>query len=103
MGKNAGGGGAKVGASYIFGDAIATAKGTSLSVTHNIENKAVRLVAVDVAGREHPGVIESNIDVTVFRQVKFDFDQPLERIKGFRLEARPYEQVEIPRIALDRK
>ena len=102
-GKYAGGGGAKVGASYIFGDAIATATGTSLSVTHNIQNQAVGLVAVDVAGDEYLGVIESTIDVTDFRQVKFNFDRPLEQIKEFQFQARPYEQVEIGLIALRRK
>ncbi len=101
--KNVCSGGTKDGASYISGDAIATARGTSLSVTHNSQNQSVRLVAVDFAGSEHPGVIQSTIDVTVFRQVKFDFDQPLEQIKEFRLEARPYEEVEIPRVALHRK
>ena len=40
---------------YIFGDAIATKKGTTLSVTHNIQDKPVRLVAVDVDGKEHRG------------------------------------------------
>lgn len=101
--KNSGCGGTKDGASYICGHAIAIATGTSLSVTHNIQNQAVRLVAVGVAGSEHPGVSRSTIDVTVFRQVTFEFDQPLEQIKEFRLEARPYEQVEIPSIALRRR
>jgi RNA polymerase sigma factor (sigma-70 family) len=102
-GKYTGCGRTKDEASYIFGDATATATGMSLSVTHNIQNQFVRLVAVDVADSEHPGVTQSTMDVTVFRQVKFDFDQHLEQIKEFRLESRPYEQVEIPNIAIHRK
>jgi RNA polymerase sigma factor (sigma-70 family) len=102
-GKYAGGGGTQLGWSYICGDAIATANGTSLSVTHNIQNQSVRLVAVDDEGTESAGSVESTIDVTDFRQIKFDFDQPPAQLKEFRLEVRPYEEVEIPGIALERE
>ena len=92
-----------IGPSYIFGDAIATKKGTTLSVTHNIQDKPVRLVAVDVDGKELPAEIRSGTGVKDFQQIVVEFDQPPEQIKEFRLQTRPYEEVEIPRIALKRK
>ena len=88
-------------ASYIFGDAIATKKGTTLSVTHNIQDKSVRLVAVDGDGKELPAEIRSGTGVKDFQQIVVEFDQPPEQIKEFRLQTRPYEEVEIPGIALE--
>ena len=101
-GKNPGGVGG-IDASYIFGDAIATKKGTTLSVTHNIQDKSVRLVAVDGDGEEFSGEIRSSSGVKDFQQIVVEFDQPPEQIKEFRLQTRPYEEVGIPRIALKRK
>jgi RNA polymerase sigma factor (sigma-70 family) len=94
-------GGTQIGASYILGDAIATASGTSRSLTHNFRGQCVRIVAVDEARKETVGVIRSTVDVTDFRQVVFEFDQPLAQIKEFRLEIRPFEQIEIPHIAVE--
>ncbi len=102
-GKNPGGVGHRNGASYIFGDAIATEKGTTLSVTHNILDKPVRLVAVDADGKEFPAEIRSATSVKDFQQIVVEFDQPPAQIKEFWLQTRPFEQVEIPRIALKRK
>ena len=90
-------------ASFIFGDAIATKKGTTLSVTHNIQNMAVRLVAVDDDGKEHPAEVRSGSGVKDFQQIVVEFDLPPEQIKEFRVQTRPYEEVEIPGIALKRK
>jgi len=102
-GKNPGGVGSRIGPSYIFGHAIATKKGTTLSVTHNIQDKPVRLVAVDVDRKEHPAEVRSSTGVKDFQQIVVEFDQPPEQIKEFWLQTRPYEEVEIPRIALKRK
>ena len=102
-GKNPGGVGSRFGPSYIFSGAIATKKGTTLSVTHNIQDKPVRLVAVDVDGKELPAEIRSGTGVKDFQQIVVEFDQPPEQIKEFRLQTRPYEEVQIPRIALKRK
>lgn len=101
-GKNPGGVGG-IDASYIFGDAVATKKGTTLSVTHNIQGKSVRLVAVDGDGEEFSGEIRSTSGVKDFEQIVVEFDQPPEQIKEFRLQTRPYEEVGIPRITLKRK
>jgi RNA polymerase sigma factor (sigma-70 family) len=90
-------------ASYIFGDAIPTKQGTSLAVTHNLNGPALRVLAIDVNGKEHPGGIRSSLGVTGFQQIKIEFDLPPEQIQNFRLQTRPYQTVEIPGIALERK
>jgi RNA polymerase sigma factor (sigma-70 family) len=99
-GKNQGSGGSAIGPSYIFSRAIATNKGTTLSVTHNIRDKPVRIVAVDGDGKVHPAEILSGGGVKDFRQIVVEFDQPPEQIKEFWLQSRIYEEVRIPGIAL---
>ncbi len=99
-------GGGRIGgidASFIFGDTIATKKGTTLSVTHDILEKSLRLVAIDSQGEEVPGKTRSATSVKDFRQIVVEFDQTPEQIKEFRIQTRTYEEVEIPRIALKRK
>jgi hypothetical protein len=102
-GKNPGGVGKRDGPSYIFGDAIATKKGTTLAVTHDIWDETVRLIAIDRDGEELPAEIRSASGVKNFRQMVVEFDRPPEQIKQFQLQSRSYEEVEIPRIALRRK
>jgi hypothetical protein len=102
-GKNSGGVASRVGPSFIFGDAIATKKGTALSVTHTIQDKPVRLVAVDIDGNELTAEVRSATSVKDFQQLVVDFDQPPEQIKEFWLQARPFEEVRVPHIALKRK
>jgi RNA polymerase sigma factor (sigma-70 family) len=102
-GKDVFGGGTAAVGSYIFGYPTASAQGTTLSVTHNINDQCVRIVAVGNDGKVTAGLIRSTIDVTAFRQIQLEFDPPPDEIKEFRLETRPYEQVEIPLIALKRE
>ena len=102
-GKNPGSRGDRDGPSYIFSRAIATKKGTTLSVTHNIQDKPVQLVAVDGDGEVHPAEIRSGGGVGNFQQLVVEFDQPPEQIKEFWLQTRPYQEVEIPGIALKRE
>ena len=90
-------------AGYIFGDAIATKKGTSLAVTHDLKGMALRLVALDGDGREHPGVIRSGLGVNGFQQIKIEFELPPEQITSFLVQTRPYQELEIPSIALEPK
>jgi hypothetical protein len=103
--KNSGGGGSSPdGLSILYGDTIATKERTTVAVTHNIpDNKSVRLVAVTTDGKELTATEESVITVNDLRQVKFEVRQPPERIKEYQLQTRPYEEVEIPGIALRRK
>ena len=93
----------RFGPSYIFSNAIATEKGTLLSVTHNIRDKPVRLVAVDHDGKAHPAEVRSGGGVGDFQQIVVEFDQPPQQIKEFWFQSRPYEHIDIPRIALQRK
>jgi hypothetical protein len=88
------------GPSYSFGEAIATRRGTALAVMHNIQDKAVRLVAVDLDGKEHPAVHWSGAGVKDFQLLSAEFDIIPEQIREFRLQYRPYERVEIPNVAL---
>jgi hypothetical protein len=101
-GKDPGGVGG-IDASYAFGRAIATVKGTTISVTHDIQDKPVRLVAVDGDGKELRAEIRSASGAKNFRQIVVEFDQPPEQIKEFWVQTRPYEEVRIPGIALKRK
>jgi hypothetical protein len=89
--------------SYIFGEPIAAKNGTSLAVTHNNRDVAMRFVAIDVDGKEHPGGMRTGFGVKDFQQVNLEFDLAPDQIKDFAVQSRPYEEVEIPRIALKRK
>ncbi len=103
LGKNPAAGSALRGPTYISSGSIASVKGTMISVTHNIKDQPVRLVAVDVDGKELPAEVHSGGGAGDFQQLVVEFDQPPDRIKEFQLQTRPYEEVEIPRIALKRK
>jgi RNA polymerase sigma factor (sigma-70 family) len=92
--------GSRDGTSYIFGAAIATTTGTALSVTHNIQDTSVRLVAVDGDGKEHPGKVRSGSGVKDFRQLVVEFDLPPGAVQEFRVQTRSFEEVEIPGIVI---
>ncbi len=102
MGKGAGAVGG-IDASYIFSDAVAADNRTTLTVTHNILDKSVRVIARDVDGHELPGRPRSSMGVKDFKQIMVEFDRPPDQITGFRLQTRSFGEVEIPRIALKRK
>jgi hypothetical protein len=74
-----------------------------LAVSHDIQDRPVRLIAIDHDGKELRAEFRSGGGVKDFHQLVVEFDQPPEQIKEFRLQTRPYEAVEIPRIALKRK
>ncbi len=100
-GTSSGGRASRSGPSYIFGEAIATKKGTTaLPVTHSIRDVSVRLVAVDRDGKEHPAEILSSTGVGDYHQLVGEFDLPPEQIGEFRVQTRPYERVELQGVAL---
>jgi RNA polymerase sigma factor (sigma-70 family) len=101
-GKNAGGV-SGIDGSFIHSEPFATGDKTSLPITHSMLDKSVRIVALDGDGNELPPNVRSGITVKDFKQVVVEFDRPPDQIKGFRLQTRGYEEVEIPRIALKRK
>ncbi len=87
-------------ACYIFGAAIATKKGTTTSVTHDLHDVNVRVVALDGDGEEWPPDVRSSSGVKDFIQLVVEFPLPPEQIREFRVQTRPYEVVEIPGVAL---
>jgi len=85
---------------YDFGKARAYQGGTSMAVAHNLVNMDIRLVAVDLQGKEHPanysggpGAILSVIDAEFHRL-------PPDQIREFRVQSRPFERAQIKDIAL---
>ncbi len=102
-GNNPGGRASAFGPSFIFGDAIATPKGTTLSVTHTILDRPVRLMALDVDGKEFPATVRSGTSVKDFQQLVVEFELPPDQIKEFRVQTRPFEEVDVRDVALKRK
>jgi hypothetical protein len=100
---NPGATGRRSGPNYIFSAAVAGKTGTILTVSHDISDVAVRVVAVDRNGREQPDVGGSRSGVKDFSQIGAKFDLEPEAIKEYRLQTRPYERVTIPGIALKPK
>ncbi|MDR3620600.1 MAG: sigma-70 family RNA polymerase sigma factor [Paludisphaera borealis] len=100
-GKSPGSFGSRNGTSFIFSDLIATGKGTALSVTHSIEDRSVRIVAVDQKDKEHLSKTRSGGGVWNYSQLVVEFDLPPDQIKEFRVQTREYEKVEIPNVALE--
>jgi hypothetical protein len=89
-----------IGPSTLFGRAFATTKGAVITVSHDIKDMAVRLVAVGLDGKEYPAIDSDGGGVNNFHQLTAEFDRPPEKIREFRLQTRPYERVEIPGVAL---
>lgn len=99
-GQSAGAVSTRSGPSYIFGEAVTLKGRTILTVSHDIGNAAVRIVAVDRGGRERPPVAQPGAGAKDFYQVTAEFDLGSEAIREYRLQTRPYERVEVPGIAL---
>ncbi len=99
-GSSGGGAVGSLNGSFIFGAPIATKKGTTWSVTHDLRDVDVRLVAVDKNGEEQPSTFRSGAGVKDFVQTTVEFPLPPERIREFRIQTRPYEVIEIPGVAL---
>jgi RNA polymerase sigma factor (sigma-70 family) len=89
------------GSGFIFGRGIATKTGTAVSVTHNIEDKSVRLVAVDQEGKEHTTDKQEGAGVANFHMLVGEFAMPLEKIREFRIQTRSFERVDLPDVALN--
>ena len=100
-GTSPGSRGDRDGTSYIFSVPIETRKGTVLSVTHNIKDDSVRLVAVDLNGKEHPADPRSSSGAWEMRQTVGEFDLSPQEIKQFRVQTRSFEEVTVPGIALN--
>jgi len=110
--SNGGGGGTGTfvnGHKFAFGKARAfTANGrpmTVFAVAHNFFGQDRRMVAVDRIGKPHPAVSYSagsdGDQRWVIDLIDAEFDVPLEQIKEFQVQFRPFKEVLIKKIALD--
>ena len=110
--SNSGGGGVGTfvnGHKYAFGKARPfTANGrpmTVFAVAHNFFGQDRRMVAVDRTGRSHPAVSYSagsdGDQRWVIDLIDAEFDVPLEQIKEFQIQFRPFKEVLIKKISLD--
>jgi hypothetical protein len=86
--------------SYIFSAPIATKNGTTFSVTHDLHDVSIRILAVDKKGKEHRSQLRSGAGVKDFAQITVEFSLPPDEINEFRVQTRPYEVAEIPGVAL---
>ncbi len=89
------------GPSIIFSEAIATKAGTMLSVAHNVDGAATRLVAVDGQGKEHVSRDRSGGGVGRFSLLVAEFNLRPEEIREYRFQARLYKKGEIPNVSLN--
>ncbi len=72
-----------------------------ITMSHNIQEMHTRIVAIDTGGREHTPDKTSSAGAADFKQSTVTFsDLPLERVKEFRLQARPNRWVEFRHVSL---
>ena len=72
-----------------------------ITMSHNIQQMHTRLIAIDTNGREHTPDKTSSAGAADFKQSTVTFsDLPLERVKEFRLQARPNLRVEFRNVSL---
>jgi hypothetical protein len=73
----------------------------TMTVSHNLKDQDVRLIAVDLKGGEHASSGTRSGGVAFFSQITATFDLPLDHVKVFRLQSRPYQWVEFHDVALE--
>jgi hypothetical protein len=88
------------GPSYMYSQAYATRRGTLISVTHNIADLAVRVVAVDRQGKEHESVERGGVGLNGFSQIMSEFDGAPDNYQEYRLQKREHDRVELPGVDL---
>jgi hypothetical protein len=87
---------------YAVSQAIEVNGATQITISHDILNRYVRIVAVDDKGREISTEDRGGGDVKGFSQLTAIFrNLPLKNIKAFRVQARNWQQAEIIGIALN--
>jgi hypothetical protein len=72
---------------------------TVLNVVHNLLNTDTRVIAVAADGKEHTGGGTSATQGGM-KSVQAKFSLPLSKIKEFRLQSRPYEEVNFKNVSL---
>jgi hypothetical protein len=92
-------GGEKV--SVVFGTARPFNGGVAITVSTNLIEPDLRLVAVDADGNEQiPAGSHSGGAGNVLSQIDAEFNLPPERVKEFRLQSRPFEWAEFANVWL---
>jgi hypothetical protein len=87
---------------YAFSQAVEINGATQITISHDIVERDIRIVAVDHEGREIATENRGGGNVKGFSQLTAIFyGLPLKSIKAFRLQARNWQQVEVTGIALN--
>ena len=86
--------------SAIFGEAREEQGKTFVTVSHNVSDDDLRVVAVDLEGEEHTPIRSTGGSVSNFVQRELQFDLMLARLKEFRLQSRPFEWADFGAIPL---
>ncbi len=87
--------------SVIFGEAREEQGRVAVTVSHDQAEDALRLVAVDSDGVEHPPIRSSGSGVRDYFQRDAAFDLPIARFREFRLQSRPFQWAEFAGVVLD--
>jgi hypothetical protein len=87
---------------YAFSQAIETGGATQITISHDILDRDVRIVAVDHQGREIATRYRGGGGLKRFsQQTMIFYGLPLADIKAFRVQARDWQKVEVTGIALN--
>jgi len=87
---------------YAFSQAIEINGATQITISHDILERDVRIVAVDHEGREIATENRGGGGVKGFsQQTVIFYELPLKDIKAFRVQARNWQKVEVTGIALN--
>ena len=97
-----------LGTSLIGGGSVAFGKGyevdgdARVTVTHNALDRNVRIIAVDVAGREHSPGRRRSMGLKQFAQIAATFPGlALAKVARFRFQGRPYRWVQFKNVSLE--
>lgn len=85
---------------FVFGPALETGGGVSVSVAASGVTRDVRLVAVDVQGRSLTPAQSGDESQEQLEQITAQFNLPLSQVKEFHLETRPLAWIEFKNVAL---
>lgn len=87
-----------------FTEAVESEGRTTITVAHTVQNQDVRIVAIDLDGKEHANFGFKSTGSDQFTQLMATFNGlPLARVKAFRFQVRPYQRVEFRNVALNPK
>jgi len=84
----------------IFGRSYEIGGHSVIAVSHNTLNEAVRVVAIDVEGKEHTPGSTSYLSTRDIAQQTLEFPLALKSIKEFQFQTRPYEWAEFKDVPL---